>query len=437
MPLPNCLATARPHALIFCLVLLIAGCSPTPESNVLGYLLARQLGTTGPMPIHATGSITGRVLDPAGRPLAEATALVARRDGTPFAATTDAQGRYTLRDVPVGQYVPAAVAPGYEETAAADLLGVPRLVTVQTGDVAPAPDLVLEPHLSAPLPAPFPAAVDLRPTASYTATSPFPAGATADVRAFAFTRAGAVVDTLRLYLPAQRPPDRKLPLLYMVYPTQVDAWESVSVGFAAAGYAFLAISPIAARAVDIDAHAQDARVGLALARRGDLDPTISPDDVIVLGGSFSSPILHRLLRDETASVAAWITVGGISNALSGAADFYAGRIELPAEYEFAIPALGPPNLYPLPLLRYSPVYTAAQLPPTLIIHTAADRVTPIDQAYQLEAALQAAGVPVETYYYEDVSHYLQIGENLTDAGKQMYELVIDFARRHQALDPMP
>ena len=75
---------------------------------------------------------------------------------------------------------------------------------------------------------------------------------------------------------------------------------------------------------------------------------------------------------------------------SGTADFYAGRLEMPPQYELLIPALGAPNLYPLPFLRYSPVYTAAQLPPTLIIHTDVDKVTPIDQAYQLEAALKAA-----------------------------------------------
>jgi acetyl esterase/lipase len=143
------------------------------------------------------------------------------------------------------------------------------------------------------------------------------------------------------------------------------------------------------------------------------------------------------MRDESDVIAAWITVGGISNAFSGAADFYAGRLEMPPQYELLIPALGPPNLYPLLFLRYSPVYTAAQLPPTLIIHTDADKVTPIDQAYQLEAALKAANVPLEVYYYKDVSHYLQIGDDLTEAGQEMYYLILDFAQRYQSLPPRP
>jgi acetyl esterase/lipase len=151
-----------------------------------------------------------------------------------------------------------------------------------------------------------------------------------------------------------------------------------------------------------------------------------------MGGSFSSPILHRFLRDEGDAVAGWANAGGVSNAFSGAADFYAGKITLPPPYELAIPALGPPNLYPLLFLRYSPVYTAGQLPPTLIIHTAADTITPIGQAYELEAALAAAGVPVEVFYYEDVSHYLQIGEDMTAAGVEMFQRILHFAEEVQS-----
>jgi acetyl esterase/lipase len=184
--------------------------------------------------------------------------------------------------------------------------------------------------------------------------------------------------------------------------------------------------------VNIDAHAQDARIGFNLARQGALGPHIAPTKAVALGGSFSSPILHRFLRDERDQIAGWVTVGGISNAFSGAHDFYAGEIEIPPPYELAVPALGAPNLYPLLFLRYSPVYTAAQLPPTMIIHTDADRITRITQAYELEEALKRAGVPVEVFYYDDVSHYLQIGEDMTEAGAEMFYLILDFARRVQA-----
>jgi dipeptidyl aminopeptidase/acylaminoacyl peptidase len=268
-------------------------------------------------------------------------------------------------------------------------------------------------------------------TNSHIVTTVFPAGAAASVQAYTFTHAGATIDTLRVYLPLTMTAEARLPLLFMVYPTHTDGWEPISVALASQGYALVAVSPVAARGMEIGAHAQDARIAFALARNGDLSPHIDPAPAIVLGGSFSSAILHRFLRDERPNVAAWITVGGIANAFSGAADYYAGRIQLPPGYELAIPALGFADLFPLTFLSYSPVYTAGELPPTMVIHTAADLVTPIDQAYQLEAALNATGVPVETFYYEDVSHYLQIGEDMTDAGKEMFTRILDFIRRHQ------
>ena len=38
---------------------------------------------------------------------------------------------YRIDNVPVGQYVPAAIAPGYDETVALDSMGVPRLVSIE------------------------------------------------------------------------------------------------------------------------------------------------------------------------------------------------------------------------------------------------------------------------------------------------------------------
>ncbi len=412
-------------------VALLAGCAPTPEGNVLGYLLARRLGTLTVDPTAPRGSVTGSVHH-AGTPIAGATVVFAERNGTPHAGVSDEAGRYRIDDIPAGQYVPAAVAPGYEETVPRWVFGIAQLVTVTPDAVTEAPPMELQPHTSRPLPEPLAASVALSVTASYSAVTNFPPGAQADVTAYQFTFEGETIDTLRLYLPPNLAPDAQLPLLFMIYPTYVDNWWPVSVGFASQGYAMVAISPIGARGIDIDAHAQDARVAFQLAQTGALSPHIAPGRAVTLGGSFSSPILHRFLRDERDQVAGWVTVGGISNAFSGAADFYAGRLEMPENHLYTVPALGAPNLYPLPLLRYSPVYTAAQLPPTLIIHTEADRIALMDQAHQLEDALRAAGVPVEVFFYEDVSHYLQIGEDLTEAGVEMFYRVIDFARRVQA-----
>jgi dipeptidyl aminopeptidase/acylaminoacyl peptidase len=303
-------------------------------------------------------------------------------------------------------------------------------VTIVSGQATNAPDIQLQPHVAEVLPHPLASAIELELTDAYTATTNFPPDAAASVHAYQFEFNGEPVDTLRLYLPLDLASGEELPLLFMIYPTHTDGWQSVSVAFAASGYAMVAISPIAQRVMDIDAHAQDARVAFTLARTGALSPHIAPGKAVALGGSFSSAILHRFLRDESDHVAAWITVGGISNAFSGTADYYAGNIEMPPQYELAIPALGPPNIYPLPFLRYSPVYTAHDLPPTMVIHTSVDRITPIDQAYQLEEALRSAGIPVDVFYYEDVSHYLQIGEDITEAGVEMFYRILDYVEQN-------
>jgi dipeptidyl aminopeptidase/acylaminoacyl peptidase len=415
---------------------LLVACAPTPESNVFGYVVAERLGTLPRPEAHPAsdtqgwapgGALTGLVHDVAGRPIGGAAVVVAERTGRPHATFTDDQGRYHIANIPPDQYTPAAVAPGYEEIALADKLGVPVLVTIRTGETATAPPIQLAPLSVAPLPAPFPSAANLTLTSSVVVTAVFPVGSVAQMHSFQFDHDGLTVDTLRLYLPVNLARDDRAPMLFMVYPTYVDLWQSVSAAFAGQGYALVAISPMVQRGTDISAHAADARMGLELARHGALSPHIASEQIVALGGSFSSAILYQLNRTTGGAISGWVTVGGVSNAFAGAADFYAGRLELPVERQYLIPALGLPNIYPLLYLRYSPVYSAAELPPTLIIHTDVDRVIPINQAYELEEALRTAGVPVTVFYYQDVSHYLQIDENITDAGKEMFYRVLEFA----------
>ena len=420
---------ARHWLLLACLTVLLTACAPTPEGNVIGYLLAKRVGRFDAPPPVARGSVQGTVLYNE-TPLADATVVLAERNGRPHSAQTDAQGRYRIDNAPPGHYALAAVAPHFEESRLQDKLGLPLLVTIRADTVTEAPPITLQRHTPITLPEPLAAATQFTLTHTAVVTAAFPAGSRAQVQAFQFTYAGAVVPTLRLYLPTNTTLEPDWPMLFMVYPTAVDAWQGISTAYAGLGFAVVAVSPVADRALNIDAHAQDARVALALAQQGYLDERLRDRAAVALGGSFSSAILHRLLRDTAGSVVAWVTVGGIANAFSGTADFYAGQIQIPPEYTYLIPALGPPNLYPLAFLRYSPVYTAAQLPPTLLIHTDADRIIPISQAYELEAALQRAGVPVTVFYYQDVSHYLQIDDQMTDAGREMFYRVVDFAQHY-------
>jgi acetyl esterase/lipase len=413
------------------LTALLAGCQPTSEGNVIGYLIAQQLGTLeAAISDGPTGALTGQVLH-RGEPVPDASVIVADRGGRPHSARTNPDGRYLIDGIPPGQYVPAAVAPGFEESEPVGLFGIRHLVTVQAGETSEAPTLELRRHEVEPLPSPFPDAIELTLTDTYTASAVFPAGALANVQAFQFARNGAVVDTLRVYLAQELPGDARLPMLFLVYPGPVDNWQPVSVAFASQGYAVVAISPSGAWGLDIDQHTLDARIALELALTDELSPNIEQNQpVVALGGSFSSAILHRLLRDDADRIAAWVTVGGVANAFTGAADFLANRIEMPPQYRYLIPAMGRPHLYPVPFLRYSPVYTADQLPPTMIIHTDADRIITIDHAYELEEAVRRAGVPTEVFYYSDVSHYLQIDENMTEESEEMFWRVVEFAEQY-------
>lgn len=417
-------------------VVLLLACTPTASNNVVAYLAARERGDLQPVPSTAPrGSLRGTVLGPTG-PLAGATVLVAERTGLPHVAYSDANGHYQIDNIPVGQYRLAAVAPNHAETVLAASFGLPRLVSIAADRVTTAPDLYLSPYQPPALPTPWPTAVNVTITASDVVTAAFPAGSQAHRYAFTFYHAGLRIDTLRLYLPTELANDAQLPLLLMVYPTHSDLWQSVSVAYAAQGYALVAISPMSERGVDILAHAADAGIALALARDGALHPQIDGTRIVALGGSFSSAVLYRLIRNVHQTLGddlrGWITVGGVSDAFAGTAAFYAGQLEIPPQYELLIPALGLPNLFPLDFLRYSPLYAAGELPPTLLIHTAADRVIPIEQAYALEAALRRAGVPVAVYYYEDVSHYLQIEDNITDAGREMFYHTLEFIARRFA-----
>ncbi len=415
-------------AVLLGLGLMLAGCAASPQANVLGYLVEVQSGLLPPKPYEGPrAGLTGQVVDAStGRPLAGATVVVGERYGTPHRDTTDADGRYLIEGVPPGLYVPAAVAPGYDEAVPRDLLGLAWPVRLEAGTRAQAPTIRLPRHTPPPLPHPLPEAVHLEAGPVFTTTAPFPPGASAWGQAFRFWHRGAWVDTLRVYRPETVRGDE--PLVFAVYPGVVDGWEPVSVAFVHAGFVVVAVSPVGARGVDVDAHAQDARVALALARGGHLGLDLADTPAVTVGGSFSSAVLYRLLRDERPQFRGWVTVGGIADAFSGAAAFYRGELEIPEQYRLVIPALGPANLNPLPYLRYSPVYNPRELPASLIIHTDADRIIPIEQAYALENALRAAGVPVRVFYYQDVSHYLQIGENLTESGKQMYGQVVDFIR---------
>src|SRR5512144_1794218 len=79
-----------------------------------------------------TGTVTGRVSEKGGAPIAGAEVRV---DSTTIHASTDGDGRYTLRDVPAGRRIVRALMLGYK--------ALTHEVTVEAGSTATV-DFVLE-----------------------------------------------------------------------------------------------------------------------------------------------------------------------------------------------------------------------------------------------------------------------------------------------------
>lgn len=124
------------------LLLAIVGCgagggegptSPTPPVDYSTFTEDTTMSAT-------TGAITGRIVDEAGDPIAEATVTITVRRGrqasaTSFTTTTDADGWYRIGNVPQGTYSLTMSRSGYT-TATVD-------VTVTTSNVTDPPDTTI------------------------------------------------------------------------------------------------------------------------------------------------------------------------------------------------------------------------------------------------------------------------------------------------------
>src|SRR6266850_3338683 len=90
----------------------ISRCRPRHEikSALPAALLLAALVVAAPRPVHAqTGTVTGRVLDSKGAPLADARVLVPERQ---IGAVSKADGTYRIENVPVGTWLLIAKMPG-------------------------------------------------------------------------------------------------------------------------------------------------------------------------------------------------------------------------------------------------------------------------------------------------------------------------------------
>lgn len=414
-------------------VMACAGCM-SPVTNLVHYAMSEGEVYLEPAREPGTGTLQGTVLDQ-GAPVAGATVLVAEPEGTPHVTRTDAQGRYTLEHIPPGHYVPIAVAAGYEDAVLRNAYGFPMAMTMGDGQTIAAGAIHMKPTIPNPLPPDAAAVHELTPGEAYVVETPYPEGAVAQVQPWSFSRNGTVNDTLHVYLPGHAgADDGPFPLLFAMYPGHSLRWEDISVGFASQGYAVVATSPLLAYGRDVIEHGEDARLALHFAMSGALGEQINPSQPLAISGSYGAAVLSRLVRITEAEIRAAVVLGGISNAFTGAAAFYAGHLDWPPHLGYILASLGTANAKPLGFMEFAPVYSAGIMPPMFLIHTFEDEMVPIEQSYEYAAALEAAGVEVRTHYFEDESHYIQIGERTSEVTKELFQMVLAYLAEKRVVD---
>ncbi len=419
--------TALLVALLFCL--LTTSCL-SPITNLVQYGMSDGERYLYPAMEPGTGILQGRVIHN-GRPVRQATVLVAEPEGTPHITKTNAQGRYRLTGIPTGSYVPIVVAEALEDEVLRNFLGLPQAVTIQNGTTTEVHDIQMISSRGHPFGPNIVVDHELTKLEAYTKTSPFPDGAHAQVQHWSFMRGGQVNDTLYMYLPGDAEPEAgSFPLLFAIYPGHSLRWEDISVAFASQGFAVVALSPLFAYGRDVLEHGADARLALQFVLQGALDPRIDVSTPLAMSGSYGSAVLNRLIRISDQPFAAVVLLGGISNAFTGAASFYAGHLDWPVHLGYILASLGTANAKPDSFMQFSPVYSAETMPSTFLIHTLEDTMVPIEQSFEYAQALADAGVPVRTHYFADESHYLKIGEETSDVTRDLFARVLVYWGEH-------
>ncbi|HID61324.1 MAG TPA: hypothetical protein EYP49_01055 [Anaerolineae bacterium] len=363
------------------------------------------------------GSFEGTVRDVEGQPLPGATVLVATRRGVTYATSTDAQGHYRVDQVPEGKYVPIAARWGYDERTL-------KPIRIKSGQRRSGVDFAL------PRTLPLPIATDdsLQIGEPERVWASFPERAYATRREFSFENDGHIITGCLVYEPVEM--QGPFPTLVMLYPGPAINWEGASIPFVAQGYVVMAIGPLAEREKgDVEGHVRDALKAMVFLKEGRLSEQADTTRLGVLGGSFSSLILFRVLRHSD-DFAAAVSVGGVSDVFLVLYDtYYQEGYQLRPPFDRTLMSLGRPNRHPENYLPASPVFYAADLPPLCLVHGVQDTTVLADQSIRLADRLEALGKPYELYLYPGTGHYPGV-ENPTPETADMFEKILGFFARH-------
>jgi hypothetical protein len=390
--------------------------------NIIHYQIVHALGGPRVRESAPLGAIVGTVQDADGNPVEGAVVLVASPLGHTYTDQSDAEGGYRLEDLPPGRYVPVAGKRGYDDalpqTCVAGLCWK-EAATVRQGRQSRADPLALAP--TDPLSVVVDGSLVVSPTVEVEVGAPFPSRARRTH--FSFERAGLRVNDCYLYEPLDG--EGPLPTMLLVLPGPVLSWEIVPVPFAARGYSVLAFYPL--RGTEIDGDAADILTALEYLRRGRLPSRADPEQLAIVGASFTSIHVYRLLGlSDQVDVA--LVLGGMSDSFSFRHAVELGTAHTRPPFDQVLMALGFPNTSPELYFRYSAIYHLEGLPPLCLLHGVDDELVPFSQSVQLAAAVEQRGQPYEFYSYPGLKHYFSTRADDATT-QQMMQDSLDCLRR--------
>ena len=359
----------------------------------------------------APGRLSGIIQDEAGSPIANAWVVVARWDGEKHLGRSSTGGHYQIEGIPAGKYHPLASAPGY-----ADARLGRNGVAVQSGETTTA-DAVLAPEIGRTVSP----GTDLAFGQSSQVSCTAPLEASAIRREVTFSSNGQPNLPARLYLPTNTTPDDQYPLLLIIYPGPVDSWQCASVPLADAGYAVMGLGPHYALDLQPDVDELERILGFAAAG---LMPNVDQTNIAALGGSYSGLHIQHLLRRNRDDLKAAVLLGAPTDIFAMRKHLEDGTFIPPFGLDKVLVALGLPDREPERYWTNSGAYhVQPNFPPILVIHSRDDEVVPIDQSDLLTESLIEAGVPHQTHYFNEASHYL-----LSPSGEalEIYDITLAF-----------
>jgi len=375
-----------------------------------------------------TGAIVGVVQDgDTDKPIEGAAVVVADVGGVAYSAYTDKDGRYRIEGVPMGNYLPMAVAPAYEEGASLRWGG--RVATVRPGETFEDVDFRLEPDPA--LPVSLSDGLEIGPPRDAHVDNPEPSDAIR--REFSFKNDGMTLGGGLIHEPPAEMGSGPFPILLIIYPGKADGWEGVSIPLAAKGYVVVSYFPV--RLTDLNGDMDDLMLLLDSVSQGRLSRRGDKNSITLVGGSISTAYTYLMAREAEGdpvreNLKAAVQYGGLFDFFKYRNDWEHGEITIDpgiSELEYLLVALGRPDTRPELYLHLSPRYALGSntMPPTLLVHTDKDIIVPVEQSHIAADKLNDLNTPNKLITYPNLQHYLDTSKR-DPAQVDMLEQTVNF-----------